>query len=755
MSNLVIVESPTKAPVIKSYLGSSYSVKASKGHIRDLPKSTLGIDTERDFEPHYINIRGKGDLIRELKKDAQKADKVFLATDPDREGEAIAWHLAETLEIPQEKIYRVTFNEITKSAVKKAIKQPRKIDMNLVNAQQARRILDRVVGYKASPFLWKTVGPKLSAGRVQSAAVRIIVDREREIRAFVPEEYWTLDADLLTQDGDRLTVRYFGNAGGEKQTVSSASAAAAVADAVRGGTFVTREIRKYVKSKNPAPPFTTSTMQQEASRKLNFQSQRTTRVAQELYEGVKLSAEFGGTHGLITYMRTDSLRVAAEAQDAAASFIAERYGDAYVPAHRRTYKSRNTAQDAHEAIRPSDVRLEPSKIKSFLSPDQFKLYKLIWERFVASQMQNAELNVVTGAFVCGDHEFRASGYTVGFQGYMAVYEESTDDPDTEKNDRIPPLSEGDTLACEDVCPQQHFTEPPARYTEASLIKFLEEKGIGRPSTYTPIITLIIDRGYIVRSGKSLAPTPLGEAVNGVMEKAFPDIVDYRFTADMEGKLDMIGEGDVEMKAVLHEVYDGCTKELERADETVRKEDVRLPVEETDIICDKCGARMVIKSGKFGKFAACPNFPACKNTKQLNAPVRKPAAEPKKIELAPFKCDVCGADMVVRNGRYGQFYACSNFPACKNTKQKNRPLDVKCPLCGGKLVVKFGRNRSTFYACDNYPACKFTSWDLPTPETCPNCGSMLFRKKGKNLLVCKKEGCGYQSEQTAPEADSHG
>ncbi|MCQ2423545.1 MAG: type I DNA topoisomerase [Clostridia bacterium] len=748
MTNLIIVESPTKAPTIKSYLGSSYKVVASKGHVRDLPKSTLGVDVENHFKPHYINIRGKGDLIRELKKEAQNADRVFLATDPDREGEAIAWHLVNTLGIPASKVRRVAFNEITKGAVKEAIKKPREIDMDLVNAQQARRLLDRIVGYKLSPFLWKNVRSGLSAGRVQSVATRIIVDRENEIRAFVPKEYWTVEADLTAPDGETFTVRYYGDEGGDRRDLNNESEAAAVVRDVTGKSFTAKEIRRYTKYKNPAPPFTTSTMQQEASRKLNFQSQRTMKVAQELYEGIHLGTENGGSQGLITYMRTDSLRISAEAQTAALAYIGEAYGSEYVPAAPRVYKTKSGAQDAHEAIRPAKVTLVPKAIRKYLSADQYKLYKLIWERFVASQMQNAELSVVSGTFTAAGRDFRASGYTVAFPGFMAVYEESRDEPDADGNAKIPALREGEKLASGDILPAQHFTEPPPRYTEASLIKFLEEKGIGRPSTYTPIITIIISRGYVARQGKSLAPTPLGEVTTGLMVQSFPNIVDEHFTAEMESSLDAVERGENTMEALLSDFYGDFAKSLDAAMDSVSKENVEIPVEETDIICEKCGAKMVVKNGRYGKFAACPNYPNCKNTKPLEAP-----AEPaKKIEIAPFKCELCGSDMVLRTGRYGSFYACSNYPTCKFTKPKTRPLGVKCPSCGGDLVTKYGRNHSVFYACSNYPTCQFSSWDQPTAETCPTCGGILYRKKSKNILVCKTEGCSFQKD-CPPETET--
>ncbi len=747
MANLVIVESPSKATAIKKYLGSNYKVIASKGHVRDLPKSTLSVDIENGFEAHYINIRGKGDLIKEIRKEAKAAKKVFLAPDPDREGEAIAWHLANALGLDPGKTLRVTFNEITPDVVRAAIKTPRTIDMNLVNAQQTRRIWDRVVGYKLSPYLWKSVKNGLSAGRVQSVAARIIVDREEEIRAFVPEEYWTIDA-LLGNDRDKaFSVRFFGTAKG-KMRLSSEADAKAVTDAVAGRDFTVRSVKRATRQKMPAPPFTTSTMQQEASRKLGFQSQRIMRVAQELYEGISVGAENGGVQGLITYMRTDSLRVSADAQTAAAELIAAKYGKEYCPAKPRVYKTRAGAQDAHEAIRPSRVDLEPAKIHKYLTPDQYKLYKLIWERFVASQMQSATLATLAVELECGGYLFRTGGYSVTFPGYMAVYEESEDETPAsdaiaeQKDLRIPELTEGMKLIAESVTPTKHMTEPPVRYTEATLIKFLDEKGIGRPSTYNTIITTIVGRNYVERDGKSLVPTSLGEVTTKLMKQNFPDIVDYTFTAQMETELDEIEKGEADMTAVLESFWKDFSKELEKAETTIGKGGLELPVEETDIICDKCGAKMIVKNGRFGKFAACPNYPACKNTKPLT---EKNEEEKKPPVTADFKCELCGADMVQRTGRYGTFFACSRYPACRFTKQKTKELDVPCPKCGSKILVKTGRNKTVFYSCEKYPECDFSSWDMPTAEKCPQCGKMLFRKKGKPLLVCHDKACGYRRE----------
>lgn len=744
MVNLVIMESPTKASTVKSYLGSSYKVVASKGHIRDLPKSTLGIDVDNNFEAHYINIRGKGDLIKELKKEVKNADRIYLATDPDREGEAIAWHLITALAIPPEKANRVTFNSVTKAVVKEGIKHPRQIDMDIVNAQQARRILDRIVGYKLSPFLWKTVKSGLSAGRVQSVSTKIIVDRENEIRAFVPEEYWTIEAVLLTKDGKKVKTKLYGLASdGNKLSIGNEEEAKKVFDAVNGKDFAVSDIKLGKKLKNPSPPFTTSTLQQEASRKLNYQSQRTMKIAQELYEGMNLGSEFGGVQGLITYMRTDSMRISDEARDAAKTFITEKYGEEYYPKTPRVYKSKgNNVQDAHEAIRPSNLNLEPAAIKKALTTEQYKLYKLIWDRFIASQMQSAELSTVQTDFNCEGYIFRTSGYTVKFPGYMALYEESTDDKNTDdENVKLPEMKVGDILVSESVTPVQHFTEPPARYNDATLVKYLEEKGIGRPSTYATIITTIISRGYVKREGKQLVPTPLGEVTTELMCENFPDIVDCKFTAYMESQLDDIESGKTTMLDVISGFYKNFSVELEAAFKNVADRDIELPVEETDIICEHCGSRMIVKNGRFGKFAACPNYPACKNTKPL-AKTGDGLVE-KKAEKTDMKCELCGADMILRTGRYGSFYACSRYPECKFTKQKVKSLGVKCPECGSDIVTKYGKNKTVFYSCSRYPECKFSSWDMPTNEKCPSCGGMLYRKKGKNQLICKTEGCGYK------------
>ena len=748
--NLVIVESPSKASTIKSYLGSNYKVIASKGHVRDLPKSSLGVDIDNNFEAHYINIRGKGDLIKDIKKDAKNATKVFLATDPDREGEAISWHLAECLGIPVENTRRVTFNEITKTAVKAAIKNPTQIDMNLVNAQQARRILDRIVGYKLSPLLWKKVKSGLSAGRVQSVATRIIVDREEEIRAFTPVEYWTIAA-ILNDAGKTFTVHFYGDEKG-KIKLENEEMAIKVINALDKDAFVVTSVKRGTKSKAPAPPFTTSTLQQDASQKLGFRSQRVMKIAQELYEGVNVGADRGGVQGLITYMRTDSLRISEDAQNAAREFISAKYGEKFCPAKPRVYKAKSGAQDAHEAIRPSRIDLEPSLIKDHLTNEQYKLYKLIWDRFTASQMQSATLSTLAVDFNNNGYVFKASGYSVTFPGYMAVYEEGedetkrfADDPVEERDIKIPDLSEGQVLSTDKIVPDQHFTEPPSRYTEKSLIKFLDEKGIGRPSTYAPIISTIISREYVKMDGKTFIPTQLGEVTTKLMKDSFADIVDIKFTATMEDLLDSIERGENTTEKVLGNFWTEFEKELLEAEQNAEKTGVKTQVEETDIICEKCGSKMIVRNGRYGKFAACPNFPKCRNTKPLETEEKKEEAKTENVIVEGMKCDVCGSDMVLRTGKFGAFYACSQYPKCKFTKQKNKEIDAPCPKCGSKVVIKYGKSKSAFYCCEHYPKCDFSSWDMPMNESCPDCGKPLFRKKGKPLAICKGENCGYERE----------
>ena len=751
-NNLVILESPGKIGAVKSYLGSKYKVIASVGHVRDLPKSSLGIDIENGFEPHYINIRGKGDLIKELRKEAKNADKIFFATDPDREGEAISWHLAAILGDDAKKAKRVTFNEITKSAVKEAIKHPRSIDMNLVNSQQARRILDRIVGYKISPFLWKTIKSGLSAGRVQSVATKIIVEREEAINKFVPADYWTISSTLSCSE-KRLVAHYYGSKE-QKLKIENEVQAKAIEKDIQGNYFTVVDVKKSVKRKAPQPPFITSTLQQEASRKLNFQSQKTMKIAQELYEGINLGSTFGGVHGLITYMRTDSLRISQEAQNSAREYVEAKFGKEYIPDKPRVYKTKSNAQDAHEAIRPSNLVFEPNNIKKYLTNDQFKLYKLIWDRFLASQMSSAVYDTVVADLENHGHIFRTSGYTVKFLGYTAIYVESKENSQFNADDRFNPeqnenrldLSIGEKYSIDGTESVQHFTEPPMRYDEASLIKFLEEKGIGRPSTYAPIITVIVSRGYVKRDGKSLVPTPLGEIITKIMNEHFPDVVNYKFTANMENSLDTIENGSVTLQSVLTEFYKGFEKELEKASKELESNNIEVPVEETDIVCEICGSKMIIKNGRFGKFAACPNYPKCKNTKTLDKDGN--IQEPKKAEPSNLKCELCGAEMVLRQGRYGDFYACSNYPKCKNTKTKEGNTDLLCPECSAKIVIKQTKSRKQFYSCSKYPECSFSTWDTPTNKKCPKCSGMLLEKKTKlkNYFYCYNKQCGYRSDE---------
>lgn len=751
MSNLVIVESPSKASTIKGYLGKGYKVVASKGHVRDLPKSSFGIDIDNNFAPKYINIRGKGPLINELKKDAKNADIVYLAADPDREGEAISWHLANVLGLDDKKAKRVTFNEVTKTAVKTAIKNPSKINMDLVDAQQARRILDRIVGYKLSPILWKKIKSGLSAGRVQSVATRIVVERENEIRAFVPEEFWKIEAELGSAKG-MLKALFFGNEKG-KIDIHDKDNADNIVQTVKNGVFKVKNIKKAVRANNPQPPFITSTLHQEANKRFGFRSEKTAKLAQELYEGISLGEH--GTRGLITYMRTDSLRISDTAAEAAKEYIVNKYGSDYYPKTRRIYKSRAGAQDAHEAIRPSDMAFPPQLVKQFLSTEQFKLYKLIWDRFIASQMESALLDTVNIDIENSGYIFRSSGYTVKHPGFMAIYEdtkeekdENSEKDDEEKETKLPEVSENEILSLEKLSPSQHFTKPPARYTEATLIKVLEEKGIGRPSTYTPTITTIIQRGYVERDGKSLVPSQLGEITTKLMIDNFPDIVDYGFTAGMEEMLDEVENGKKTMLDVLKTFYADFSDELEKAEKSIEKNNYKLSPEETDIICEKCGSRMVVKSGRFGRFAACPNYPACRNTKPIdkNGNLIEKNAENKSESPVPapddIKCDLCGGPMVIRRGRYGNFYACANYPDCRGTKPITKDLNIPCPLCGSKILIKHGRKKSVFYSCEKYPECKFSTWDIPQEEKCPDCGGLLLKKKGKDLIYCINEKCSY-------------
>ena len=747
MSNLVIVESPAKANTIKSYLGSNYKVIASKGHIRDLPKSSLGIDVENNFEPRYINIRGKGDVIKELKKEAKSASKIFLATDPDREGEAISWHIAEELGIPKEKECRITFNEVTKSAVKEAIKNPRRINESLVNSQQARRILDRLIGFNLSEVLWKNLKSGLSGGRVQSVAMRVITDREEEISSFVPQEYWTLEADLVTGDAPTL-VKFYGNKRG-KLKLSCEADTLNVLNKIEGNKFKVVAVKRAEKRKQPAPPFETSSLQQEASIKLGFQAQKIMKVAQELYDGLNLGTAYGGVQGLITYMRTDSQRISESAQEAAREYIEKNYGEEYVPKAKRTYKTGANAQDAHEAIRPANVHLEPNMLKKMLTSDQYKLYKLIWERFVASQMEAAVFDTVSIDLENSGYIFKTGGYVIKSKGFMAVYETEYFDQDNEEINLLglPDLKEGEMLDVSDIRKQQHFTEPPARYTEASLIKFLKDNGIGRPSTYAPIISTIVSREYVKRDGKSLVGTELGAATTNFMRQYFPEIIDEEYTAQMENALDSIENNENDVVETISRFYNKFDEEMQAASKLDSKVKIEVEYEESDIECDKCGSKMIYKNGRFGKFLACPNYPACKNTKAVDKDgnILEPVKE-KKVESAGFACEKCGADMLVRSGRFGEFYACSNYPKCSFTKQKTVETGASCPNCGSKVLARHGRGKTLFYSCEKYPECDFSSWDMPLAEKCPDCSQMLFYRKSKKAVICKNKACGYKRDE---------
>ena len=688
MSKLLIVESPAKAKTITKYLGGEYQVKASMGHLRDLPKKELGVDTDHDFAATYIPIAGKEKVIRELKQAAEDAEYVYLATDPDREGEAISWHLQQLLELDPGKTSRITFNEITKNAVTEAVQNPRDIDEKLVDAQQARRILDRIVGYKLSPFLWRKVRTGLSAGRVQSVVTRMVVDREREIQAFVPQEYWTVDV-TLSQEERAFVAHYYGDLKGKKD-LDSAEAAQQVLDAIDGREYTVLSVKKSKKKRQPAPPFITSTLQQEASRKLGMTAKRTMAVAQELYEGVELAGL--GLTGLITYMRTDSLRISDEALRSARIMIESRFGEAFCPAKARVFRSKKNAQDAHEAIRPANPGLEPDAIKRSLTPDQYKLYRLIWSRFIASQMSDALLDTVAVEVECGGNVFRATGQNVAFPGFLALYEESFDENKEEDEGVLPGLQEGDHPKHVQTDPKQHFTQPPARYTEASLIKAMEEKGVGRPSTYAPTISVVLDREYVVKEGKALRPTNLGEAVTDLMIDKFTDIVDVGFTSEMEEQLDEVETGKTDYVALLHKFYGEFSGKLQQAESDLDKKRIKVKDEESDEVCEKCGRKMVIKSSRFGKFLACPGYPECKNTK----------------------------------------------PITEDT-------GVACPVCGGRLLKKKSKSGYAYYGCEKNPTCEFMTWDKPTNKKCPQCGGVIYRhytKEDKRNL-CHVPGCGYE------------
>ena len=685
-NNLVIVESPSKAKTIGKYLGPDYTVKASMGHLRDLPKSTMGVDIDNQFEPQYVPLEAKAEVIDDLRKQAKKADAVYLATDPDREGEAISWHLKELLDLPDDKAYRVTFNEITQKVVNQAIENPRAIDYALVDAQQARRVLDRIVGYQLSPLLWKKVRRGLSAGRVQSVATRLVVDRENEIRAFEPKEYWSLDATLaLIGKSGIFKARYHGTT--KKIELKNEEQVDAVIRDVTGKPFTVTSVKRAEKKRTAAPPFTTSTLQQEASRKLNMTPKRTMAIAQQLYEGVDVAGQ--GTTGLITYMRTDSLRLSDEAMAAAADFIKQRYGASYYYGKFHTFKTKTSAQDAHEAIRPTHVELDPEMIRSSLTGEQYRLYKLIWSRFLATQMANAVYDIVAIDTECAGHVFRATHQSVKFSGFLAVYEEGRDDETEVLDSPLPDLQEGDTAQATELKKEQHFTQPPARYTEATLVKAMEEKGVGRPSTYATIVSTIQDREYVNKVDKRLAPTALGEVVTGLMMDHFKDIIDVEFTANMESRLDDVEAGQRQWRAVLADFYQDFHREMTDAEAALDGIRLKVPDEVSEEICEECGRNMVVKIGRFGKFLACPGFPECKNTKPI-------------VEKMPGRCPKCGSTILKRKSKRGYAY----------------------------------------YGCERGADCGFMTWDVPTAEDCPTCGQTMFKKsgRGRNKPFCINESC---------------
>ncbi|MFD0698396.1 type I DNA topoisomerase [Paenibacillus sp. GCM10027628] len=693
--SLVIVESPAKAKTIGKYLGSKYIVKASMGHIRDLPKSQIGVEVDRNFEPKYITIRGKGSILKELKDASKKVKKIYLAADPDREGEAIAWHLAHYLDVGSDEACRVVFNEITKDAVKDAFKTPRRINQDLVNAQQARRILDRLVGYKISPLLWKKVKKGLSAGRVQSVAVKLIQDRENEIKAFEPEEYWSITV-VLDAGKNVFEAKYY-SIRGEKKELHSQEDVNEILAAMGNGTFTVQEVKEKERQRNPSPPFITSSMQQEAARKLNFRASKTMSVAQQLYEGIDLGKE--GTVGLITYMRTDSTRISPVAQEEAKEFIIGKYGAAFYPETPRQYIKKNAnAQDAHEGIRPTSVLREPDQLKEFLSKDQYRLYKLVWERFVASQMASAILDTMTVDLAAGETIFRAAGSKMKFAGFMKVYVESNDDGTTEEDKLLPAMSPGDSLQQQSIDPKQHFTQPPPRYTEARLVRALEEMGIGRPSTYAPTLETIQKRGYVAIEEKKFVPTELGELVIQLMQEFFPEILDVEFTAHMEEELDFVEEGKEDWVKVLDSFYTSFEKRLEVAEEEMKE--IEIQDEVSDEICEKCGKPLVYKMGRFGKFLAC-----------------------------------------------------SGFPDCRNTKPIVKDIGVTCPTCHqGKIVERRSKKGRVFFGCDRYPDCDFVSWDKPVSKPCPNCGSLLIEKRSKNGISIQCIQCDFKEEVNEENQD---
>jgi DNA topoisomerase I len=750
--SLLIVESPTKVNTLKKIVGKDFVIKASVGHLKDLPKKKLGVDVDNDFVPEYITIRGKGKILSELKAAAKKADHIYLAPDPDREGEAIAYHIGnEVAKFTKGKIYRVSFNEITKKAVKFALDNPTELNINRVNAQQARRILDRLVGYKISPILWKKIHRGLSAGRVQSVALRLVVDREREIQAFNPVEYWSITLDVEGKIPPPFESKLF-KINDEKAEVNNQEEADKVVKAVEGKELVLESITKKERKRNPTAPFITSTLQQEASRKLNFSPKKTMMLAQRLYEGLALGSK--GTVGLITYMRTDSVRLSDDALEAVRAFIPERYGKEYLPASPNVYKSKKSAQEAHEAIRPSDVTIDPQSIQEYLEKDLFNLYQLIWSRFVSCQMVPALLDTTQFDIRTGDYLFRSNGSILKFAGFMKVYVEATEDKldadsDKSKSDSdrlLPELDKGDILKLLKISPDQHFTQPPPRFTEALLVKELEEQGIGRPSTYAAIISVIKDRDYIRTEERRLSPTELGFLVSDALVENFPDIMNSEFTAKMEGQLDAIEEGKMEWVQALKDFYKPFAIDLEEAEKKMK--DLKSQVEETDEVCEKCGEPMIIKWGRFGKFMACTGYPECKSTKNLGADGTASA----EVEEVEGKCDKCESPLMMKMGRFGKFIACTNYPECKFTKPVS--LGISCPEegCEGEISPRRTKKGRTFYGCSKYPDCTFTSWEKPVAETCPapDCKQPYlvekFKKEEGLTIVCPQ--CGFKKAHVA-------
>jgi len=747
--SLLIVESPTKVNTLKKIVGKDFIIKASVGHLKDLPKKKLGVDIENNFEPEYITIRGKGKILQELKTAAKKADKIFLAPDPDREGEAIAYHIGnEVARFTKGKIYRVLFNEITKKAVKEALDNPTELNSDRVNAQQARRILDRLVGYKISPILWKKVHRGLSAGRVQSVALRIVCEREREIQAFKSKEYWSVTLNLEGSCEPKFQAKLL-KIGNEKAEIGNKEEADTILKDLDGLPLVLDSITKKERKRNPSAPFITSSLQQEASRKLNFSPKKTMLLAQKLYEGIKLDKK--GTVGLITYMRTDSVRLSDQALEDVRSFIPEKYGDDYLPTKPNVYKSKKSAQEAHEAIRPTDVNIDPNSIKDYLEKDLFRLYQLIWSRFVSCQMVPAVLDTTQFDIKSGNYLFRSNGSILKFAGFMKVYVESQDDVTSEKSDSkdsdriLPPLTKGEELKLIEILPEQHFTQPPARFTEAMLVKELEDKGVGRPSTYASIISVIKDRDYIQNEERRLKPVELGFMINDLLVENFPDIMTTQFTAKMEGQLDEVEDGKVEWKKVLQSFYTPFKKDLEEAEKKMK--DFKAEVEETDEVCEKCNEPMIIKWGRFGKFMACSGYPDCKNAKDIKKPGSEEGETPDEVDGV---CDLCESALIIKRGRFGKFIACSTYPECKFTKPIG--LGIACPEdnCKGEIAPRRTKKGRTFYGCTKYPDCKFTSWDKPKNEPCPECKHPFMVEKWKKnedpTILCPE--CGFKKINAA-------